>query len=191
MLCSMLRMLGSCCCARLTRCACDTRLALSDRITAPATTRHVKTNATSTSSLPECGSSRRLGVVGGCTRRECLRAGRRSSHRRAIPVMSTYRAPIRWSSRFSCEQGAQHEHGHELGPGDSVCIRRGQVHGFDNRAMRTRGFLRLRHPARSGRLTSRTWRRSSVAGVATGHRRDHRRHAAPRADTGPAGRCPA
>jgi quercetin dioxygenase-like cupin family protein len=35
---------------------------------------------------------------------------------------------------------------HEIGVGDSVCIQRGQVHGFDNRATTTAKFLAIATP---------------------------------------------
>jgi quercetin dioxygenase-like cupin family protein len=35
---------------------------------------------------------------------------------------------------------------HEIGPGDSVCIRRGQVHGFDNRTDSDTKFLAIASP---------------------------------------------
>lgn len=35
---------------------------------------------------------------------------------------------------------------HELGPGESVCVRRGQVHGFDNRGQATAKFLAIASP---------------------------------------------
>jgi quercetin dioxygenase-like cupin family protein len=35
---------------------------------------------------------------------------------------------------------------HELGPGDSVCIRRGQIHGFQNRAGVDAKFLAIATP---------------------------------------------
>ena len=35
---------------------------------------------------------------------------------------------------------------HEIGPGESVCIRRGQVHGFDNRGQATAKFLAIASP---------------------------------------------
>lgn len=35
---------------------------------------------------------------------------------------------------------------HEIGPGESVCIRRGQVHRFDNRGHDTAKFLAIASP---------------------------------------------
>ncbi len=37
-------------------------------------------------------------------------------------------------------------HEREAGPGDSVCIRRGEVHGFDNRGTSTAKFLAIASP---------------------------------------------
>jgi quercetin dioxygenase-like cupin family protein len=35
---------------------------------------------------------------------------------------------------------------HEIGPGESLCIRRGQVHGFNNRGQATAKFLAIASP---------------------------------------------
>jgi uncharacterized cupin superfamily protein len=35
---------------------------------------------------------------------------------------------------------------HEVGPGDSICIRRGQVHGFENRGSADVKFLAIATP---------------------------------------------
>jgi len=35
---------------------------------------------------------------------------------------------------------------HELGPGDCICIKRGQVHGFENRGSTAAGFLAIATP---------------------------------------------
>ena len=43
----------------------------------------------------------------------------------------------------------------EIGPGDSACIRRGQVHQFVNLGASTRSSSRSPRPASSGRTTSR------------------------------------
>jgi quercetin dioxygenase-like cupin family protein len=37
-------------------------------------------------------------------------------------------------------------HEHEIGPGESLCIRRGQVHGFDNRGQAAAKFLAIASP---------------------------------------------
>lgn len=49
----------------------------------------------------------------------------------------------------------------ELGPAESVCIRRGQVHGFENRGTVDAEFLAIATPARSDPATSGTSPRSS------------------------------
>jgi quercetin dioxygenase-like cupin family protein len=35
---------------------------------------------------------------------------------------------------------------HDIGPGDAICIRRGQVHGFDNQSDATMKFLAIASP---------------------------------------------
>jgi quercetin dioxygenase-like cupin family protein len=51
----------------------------------------------------------------------------------------------------------------ELGPGESVCIRRGQVHGFENRGGVDAKFLAIATPGVFGPPTSRISLRSSPA----------------------------
>ena len=45
-------------------------------------------------------------------------------------------------------------HDHLIGVGESVCVRRGQVHGFDNRGSADAKFLAIATPGCSGRPTS-------------------------------------
>jgi quercetin dioxygenase-like cupin family protein len=51
----------------------------------------------------------------------------------------------------------------EAGPGDSVCIRRGQVHGFDNRGIADARFLAIATPGRlRTELLRGAWQSSSA-----------------------------
>jgi quercetin dioxygenase-like cupin family protein len=52
---------------------------------------------------------------------------------------------------------------HEIGPGDAVCIRRGQVHGFDNRTDAATKFLAIATPGVFGPAYFRDLRDVAVA----------------------------